>query len=538
MVAVMRVIVRFMLWCVLGVLPVSAVPRSEGVAVLYNRAVPESRKIAELYQETRGIPAENLIALDMPVVPDISRKEYEEMVAGPLRAEFDRRGWWRRRADSKGVIMPIVNRIKVLVTVKGVPLRIKNSATAKAAPGEAKSVAGGNPLAGKDMASVDSELAMFGAEGLPIDGVLQNRFYKTGDESIWNGGHPYLVLTARIDAPSAAICERMIGDAVEVEKGGLWGMAYVDISHKYPMGDKWMDRVAEECVDVGIPVVVDRFKDTFPKNYPMGDQAAFYYGWYDWHASGPFKNPQFKFKKGAIGIHLHSFSAAQLKTPTQNWCAAMLAKGAAVTVGNVYEPYLHLTHDFGILHERLLAGDCWVEACWKAMPVTSWQGVVLGDPLYTPFKHLLGTGEIRQEDKDFRALRAAKVQWRDDDDERWRQLDKAGERTRSGVFYEAHGLELVEQRRTADAMACFLKAKGMYVSAEDKLRQEFHVISADREAGRKDLAIQGLRHAQSVYGPIPVAEALQAWLDILDPPPPPAAKPAKSGGAKGSGKKP
>ncbi len=43
-----------------------AVPPPESVAILYNSAVPESRKLAELYREARAIPAENLIALEMP----------------------------------------------------------------------------------------------------------------------------------------------------------------------------------------------------------------------------------------------------------------------------------------------------------------------------------------------------------------------------------------------------------------------------------------------------------------------------------------
>ena len=53
-----------------------------------------------------------------------------------------------------------------------------------------------------------------------------------------------------------------------------------------------------------------------------------------------------------------------------------------MTIGNVYEPYLHMTHDFGILQQRLLAGYSWVEACWMAMPGDFLAGRGLGDPLY------------------------------------------------------------------------------------------------------------------------------------------------------------
>jgi uncharacterized protein (TIGR03790 family) len=50
--------------------------------------------------------------------------------------------------------------------------------------------------------------------------------------------------------------------------------------------------------------VVDRFNETLPKNYPMTD-AALYYGWYEWSVNGPFINPRFKFRKGAVAMHLH-----------------------------------------------------------------------------------------------------------------------------------------------------------------------------------------------------------------------------------------
>ena len=40
--------------------------------------------------------------------------------------------------------------------------------------------------------------------------------------------------------------------------------------------------------------------------------AALYFGWYDWNVSGPFLNPRFRFRKGAVAMHLHSFSAEQL----------------------------------------------------------------------------------------------------------------------------------------------------------------------------------------------------------------------------------
>lgn len=198
-----------------------------------------------------------------------------------------------------------------------------------------------------------------------------------------------------------------------------------------------------------------------------------------------------------------------------------------MTVGNVYEPFLGLTHDFGIIHQRLLAGFTWAEACWMAIPVASWQGVVLGDPLYRPFKHLDGSGEKVDADIPYRALRAAMLEWKDNPLERGRQLEKAADRMQSGVLAEAIGLEWVEQKDGAQAKQMFQKAKGFYSKPEDKLRQDFSMISIDRTAKRKDIAVRGLREAQTAYANLPGSDALKAWLDILDPPPPPPADPTK-----------
>jgi uncharacterized protein (TIGR03790 family) len=497
----------------------------ESVAVLYNSALPESRKLAEFYRDARGIPPENLIALEMPVTADLSRDVFEKSILRPLRAEFEKRNWWKRQTDAGGVKLPVMNRIRVMVCMRGVPLRIQPTPKAPPKPGDPPPDPQ-NPVAGRDDASVDSELAMFGVEGLPADGILQNKFYKS-TVPVGETNLPFLTLTARIDAPTHETCERMIRDAVEAEKTGLWGRSFVDIANKFPQGDQWLEAIVLANAEAGIPTVVDRFNDTLPKNYPM-TEAASYFGWYDWSLSGPFLNDRFRFRKGAVAMHLHSFSAEQLADPLKNWCAGLLEKGAAVTVGNVYEPYLHLTHDFSILHQRLLAGFSWGEACWMAMPVTSWQGVVLGDPMYRPFIHLAGGGVKQEGDIPYRALRAAALEWRNNPLERQKQLEKASERMKSGVLAEALGLELLLLKDPAGASQWFSQAQVHYAAVEDKLRQDFHQAAIERGADRKAEAVRKLREAQTRYGAIPEADALKGWLDILDPPPPPPADPTKT----------
>jgi uncharacterized protein (TIGR03790 family) len=431
----------------------------------------------------------------------------------------DRRSWWRIGRDSSGIRMPLVNRIQVLVTMRGVPLRINPSPKPATPPGTRPQQTAQNPVAERDEASVDSELAMIGIGNLPASGAIQNKFYKS-PKGIAAAKMPFLILTARIDAASHATCQRMIRDALDTEKNGLWGITYVDIANKYPQGDQWLESIATRTRQAGIPTVVDRFNETLPKNYPMLNAAA-YFGWYAGNANGPFLNPRFRFRKGAVAAHLHSFSAQQLASTRLNWCAALLERGAAATLGNVFEPYLHMSHDFGLLHQALLDGRSWVEACWMAMPVASWQAVVLGDPLYRPYLHLSGTGAVTREDREFRALRAAVLQWPDSHAERRNQLDRAAARMNSGTIAEAVGLELLAEGLTAEAVARFRTAKTTYIRTEDKMRQDLHIAAIDRAANRRELALRVLRDARASYGPVPEAEALGAWINILDPPPPP-----------------
>ncbi|MBK1883220.1 TIGR03790 family protein [Luteolibacter pohnpeiensis] len=488
------------------------------VVVVYNANQPDSKKLAEVYRDARNIPQDHLIGLELSAEQDISYDEYQKTLVAPLRKTFDDRAWWKRSKNPEGLIIPVQNEIRVVVLMRGVPLRIKPSPLPEGVKVDPK-----DPIGGRTESAVDSELAIFGIDGLPVQGALKNQYFQS-KKSIREANLPFLMLTARIDAASESTCERMIQDAVEAEKTGLWGRAYIDIANKFPQGDNWLEAIAKKNLEIGIPTVVDRFNDTLPLNYPMTD-ASIYYGWYDWNVSGPFLNGKFYFKKGAVAIHLHSFSAEQLRNPSKNWSAGLLERGAAVTVGNVYEPYLHLTHWFDVLHDRLLDGNSWVEACWMAMPVTSWQGVVLGDPLYRPFLHLNGDGKMLAEDKDYLLLRSAAMRWGNDPEEFNKQLGMAAERLKSGTVSEALGLDLLAAGKDTQAAVWFRNAKEHFEKAEDKLRQDLHLIAIDRKAGRKAAAVQEIREAQARYGPMPEAKALAGWLDILEPPAPPKALP-------------
>ncbi len=500
-----------LMWLMAAALPSLAVHPSK-IAILYNSADPESKELAEFYAEARDIPPNQLVGLEMPKQAEITREQYNKTIADPLRQVFVDRKWMERRKMQNGKLLGSFSRMRVLVTMRGVPLKIRQSPRADGKPHPDRKK---QPFKGHDEASVDSELAMLPKGDYELDGAQRSLYFRS-KTPIDDGAFTGIILTCRIDAPTLATCKRMITDAIKVEQSGLWGFHTIDISKKYPQGDDWLEVIVEKNLQLGLPTTVDRFRETLPLRYPLKD-AACYYGWYDWNLSGPMLNPDFRFRKGAVAIHIHSFSAQQLRNPKKNWSGGLLEAGAAVTVGNVYEPYLGLSHHLDVLHERLLEGHTWVDASWMAMPALSWQGITLGDPLYRPFAHLNGSGEVLDADREYRALREAMKRWQRNPAERIRQLKQAAIRMKSGIFFEALALESLEEGDTNRAGTLFVQARELYTAKPDQLRQELHRIAMYRRAGNKDLAASNLKGLTQKYQDLPELAAVKAWLKLVTP---------------------
>ena len=200
-----------------------------------------------------------------------------------------------------------------------------------------------------------------------------------------------ILLVARLDGPTADIARGLVDKALQAERDGLWGRAYFDArgltqsQTNYWLGDEWILGAAQISRALGFETVVDDKPGLFPLDFPMS-QIALYAGWYADSACGPFQLPKVEFMPGAFAYHLHSFSAATLRSASQGWCGPLLAKGATCTMGCVYEPYLPLTPNVALFLERFTIGQfTFGEAAWAAQPALSWQTTVVGDPLYRPF---------------------------------------------------------------------------------------------------------------------------------------------------------
>jgi len=152
------------------------------------------------------------------------------------------------------------------------------------------------------------------------------------------------------------------------------------------VGDDWILGAGKICQYYGgYDTTFDTNAGTFPADFPMS-QIAVYCGWYEDNASGPFAQKDVEFLPGAFAYHLHSYSAATIRSTTEHWVGPLLAKGATATMGAVDEPFIIGTPDVSVFCARwIVQGFTYGEAAYASLAVLSWQTTVIGDPLYRPF---------------------------------------------------------------------------------------------------------------------------------------------------------
>src|SRR3954447_26184207 len=503
-------------------------PLAPATIVVFNKDVPESVELAKFYAEKRGIARDHLVALSISKTEEIGRDEYDTMIRDPLRAIFKERGWWKLNEPRGGPITVASNSIRFAAIIKGVPLKIRAAANY---PGDKPS---GPPLGNRNDASVDSEVAALGAFSDQISGPLPNPYFQSY-RAIAEAENSAVLLVCRLDAPQGATVRRMITDAVQTEKTGLWGRAYIDGAHNsaggLDVGDHWLAAVRDQLHKVGVPLIYEDTPEIFTTNYPMTD-CALYYGWYAGTMAGPFTQPDFQFVPGAVAIHIHSFSASTLHDEKANWAGPLLTKGAAATIGNVYEPYLQLTAHLNVFNDRLLHGFTFAESAYMSVQTISWMSVMVGDPLYRPYGAWLSIDAKPPAEKppsdwsayhEFAVKNAAlpAVEYR-----------KAGTqfaaRTRNAVMLEDLGLLEAAAQNYAGATGCFDIARTTYTKRDDILRTVLHESDALAKQNKAKRGVELIRSVLRVISDAPAVPLLKKMeTDLRGARPAPPAGPPK-----------
>ncbi len=404
------------------------------VFILVNKNVPDSHRVAEHYCAKRAVPKENVIALDLPTGEDITRDDYDRRLAGPLRAALkDRR-----------------DQAKVLLAVYGVPLRVGGSQPSKEERAElgklkaeaielgelerrlrkevsdleAKAKGKGEAAAEavgalaqrrkrlqkmaverkrleqrqrklshhETTAAVDSELMLLWWDRYPLYRWQVNLLYWQIPENERRGKPPVL-MTSRLDGPSAELAMKLVDQAVAVEKKGLTGRVYVDArgirydpKGKDGFGYSGYDESLREMArllekEAKLQVTLDDKPGLFaPGSCP---DCALYCGWY----SLANYVDAFTFAPGAVAYHIASSEAVTLRDPKAKlWCVNLLQRGVVATLGPVAEPYTLGFPKPAEFFGFLATGRYTLVECYSRTVVfNSWMTVLVGDPLYNPF---------------------------------------------------------------------------------------------------------------------------------------------------------
>jgi uncharacterized protein (TIGR03790 family) len=502
-------------------------PLAASTVVVFNRDLPESVALAKFYAEKRGIARDHLIGLSCPEEEEISREQFDHTIAEPLREIFCERGWWSLKNEEDPEQGIIASSIRFAALIKGVPLKIRPVA---AYPGDKP---GAPPVGQRNEASVDSELAFLSRFSTEISGVTMNAYYQSY-RPIGQYEDPTLMLVCRLDGPTADTVRRMITDSVETEKNGLWGRAYVDGAQNtgggLEVGDKWLREVRDQLRKAGIPVVYDNSPAIFLAGYPMSD-CALYYGWYAGSVAGPFTQPDFRFVPGAVAVHIHSFSAGTLRDSKANWVAPLLSKGAAASLGYVYEPYLALTANLGIFNDRLLHGFTFAESAYMSLRGLSWMQVMVGDPLYRPYQSWLqldsetGRGEDLSVWKMYHDFAVRNI---NRPPAEYRKLAReVASRSGNGPMIEDLGLMEASDGNFAAATGYFQQARASYSERDDILRVVLEEANAWIKQKNPKRALALVRSVLAIVSDAPAADLLRKIERDLSPPTPTPSPPKR-----------
>jgi len=360
--------------------PACAEPAHPEVLVIVNDAIPVSVAIGEAYRAQRKVPAKNVVHLQVPLGADaIDRAGYATRVRDPVAR-------YLRENDPGG-------RIRILVTTKGVPLRVED-------------VEPNVQYIERRTAAVDAELAVLFS---PLEGHAgvagaANPYYRSPlPFEAWRSRHPnaplrYLV--ARIDGygdpldPKTGVprdIAALLANAVAPDSGGTWVIDENPLQAPgYQPGNVVMLRPAAAALGA---LGASLLHDTAPEFVGGVDAIAGYASWGSNDASHP-PAPFFgtiagrrvpgRFAPRSIATTIVSTDGRTFtRTPQpygQSLAADLIHAGVAGVAAHVDEPVLS-----GVSRPMLLVdyarGATAAEAFYRNVPYLSWMNIYVGDPL-------------------------------------------------------------------------------------------------------------------------------------------------------------
>ncbi len=383
------------------------------ILVIANSDIQSSLQLAQYYCQKRHVPKDNILALPLGtgLANTINRADYEKTLAEPIRQKLSN--------------PEFADKIKCLLTIHGIPIKVDGRGPLQDQQEKLKQLQESLDLEKKNLdrlqqgnspdsinqkkkvdyklkrlqsdidrivgnetaASVDSELSMVLFADYELYHWQPNRLKDTVLGLSLN-----TLMVSRLDGPGFGIAKGLIDKALAAEQTGLKGAAYIDSrgipDDKKPYSFGHFDQSLRDlAVLTRLRTEMTVTHEPTEKLFAPGScpRTAIYCGWYNLQKYVD----AFDFVDGAIAYHISSLEAVDLRDPNSSqWCPAMLADGATVTLGAVAEPYLNSFPEPKAFFLELFKGRCLVEAYYNTNPFNSWQLVLIGDPLYKPFgKH-------------------------------------------------------------------------------------------------------------------------------------------------------
>jgi len=349
----------------LALVPFVHAQSGQSVLLVVNRNDAVSRQIADYYRPRRSIPVQNVCYLTTTPDEEIPWNVYQTQIEQPVGNCLKQQG--------------LQEKVLYLVTTLGVPLKISGSGSGMTA----------------QYSSVDSELALLYAKlkgsKFPRAGGVPNPFFMKRDAPFRHPQFPMYLVT-RLAAYDFAGVRDMIDRALAAQNRGKFVLDLSSASDED--GNNWMRTAA-------ILIPADRVTiDESPKVlYGLKDVVGYAsFGSND--SSRKRRHLGFTWVPGAIATEFVSTNARTFKKPPDDWTytawrdrlhyfggspqglsADLIQDGATGASGNVYEPYLQACARPDYLLPAYYQGRNLAESFYLSLPLLSWQGVVLGDPL-------------------------------------------------------------------------------------------------------------------------------------------------------------
>ena len=350
-------------------------PEAARVVVIYNPTIAGSEDVARAYADFRQVPESRLCAVPTAADTTLAGADYPAFV--------------------EAVFACAGPHTQYLVPVYGVPYKVSDRV---------------GDLAYGTLVTISLDALLFGGPAsVDIDAVDNNPVYRSGDSTTgtYDDYRPIgrlrqradAWLVTRIDGASSdealTLIERTRAAEAAAAAGTLDGIVYVDGNRgdvrpaadagfgSYEWGEWNMWGTRDVFEGVGLyDVVWDGNSEEFgtapaPTECP---DALYYAGWYSYYNY----NDCFDWTVGAIGAHLDSCSACDIRNPG-TWSGSALLDGITATFGAVNEPYVAGMPEYDQFFHYLLQGANFAEAGYESTVVAYWMMVWVGDPLYRPY---------------------------------------------------------------------------------------------------------------------------------------------------------